>query len=116
MPRRPSLEISPQLSRVLIRNLTRLVSTGSVFLTLPLNLLFSKNILKLLEEFHKGLSFYHKQEWDKAIECFSRSNSFEEKYDGRKTNPSLVFIERSKDFKENPPVKDWDGVYALHSK
>jgi len=76
----------------------------------------NENISKLLEEFHKGLSFYHKQKWDKAIECFSKSNNFEEKYEGRKTNPSLVFIERSENFKENPPDKDWDGVYALHNK
>ena len=76
----------------------------------------NENISKLLKEFHKGLRFYQKQKWDKAIECFSKSNNFEEKYEGRKTNPSLVFIERSKDFKENPPAKDWDGVYALHSK
>ena len=54
------------------------------------------NIKKLLIEFHKGLDFYHNQEWDEAIKCFSRANNFEEKYDGRKTNPSLVFIERSK--------------------
>ena len=74
------------------------------------------NIKKLLIEFHKGLDFYHNQEWDKAIKCFSKANDFEEKYDGRKTNPSLVFIERSKKFKDNPPDKDWDGVYALESK
>ncbi|MBI65806.1 MAG: hypothetical protein CMG64_05905 [Candidatus Marinimicrobia bacterium] len=74
------------------------------------------NIKKLLAEFHKGLDFYHNQEWDEAIKCFSRANDFEEKYDGRKTNPSLVFIERSEKFKDNPPDKDWDGVYALESK
>jgi len=73
-------------------------------------------ISKLLKEFHKGLKFYHEQKWDQAIECFSKANKLEEVYDGRKTNPSLVFIERSKNFKDNLPGKDWDGVYALQSK
>ena len=76
----------------------------------------NKNISQLLSEFHKGLDFYKKQQWNKAIECFNKSNELEEKFDGRKTNPSLVFIERSEKFKKNPPDKDWNGVYALDSK
>ena len=75
-----------------------------------------ERISKLLEEFHKGLKCYYRQEWDKAIDWFNKSNNFEENIEERKINPSLVFIERSKEFKKNPPPKDWNGDYALGSK
>ena len=75
-----------------------------------------ENITTLLDLFHKGLDFYHKQDWDNAIKSFEESDKYEEKYTGRKTNPSQVFIKRSEQFKKNPPKKDWDGTYALDSK
>ena len=74
------------------------------------------NTNKLLDQFHEGLKYYYKQDWDKAINSFKKSNELEEKFEGRKTNPSLVFIERSKEFKNNPPPKNWSGDYALGSK
>ncbi len=37
-------------------------------------------------------------------------------FTGRKTNPSLVYIERCKEFKVNSPDENWDGVYNLKSK
>ena len=70
----------------------------------------------LLDLFHKGLGFYYKQDWENAIKYFKESDEYEEKYIGRKTTPSQVFIKRSKEFKKNPPAKDWDGTYALDSK
>ena len=71
---------------------------------------------KLLEHFHKGLEYYHNQKWDKAISSFEKANQYEKKIEGRKTNPSLVFIERTKIFKEQTLPADWDGVYSLVSK
>ena len=76
----------------------------------------SDNTKLLLDKFHEGLDFYHNQEWDKAIDCFTKSDKLEENFPGRKTNPSKVFIMRSKLFKESPPDKDWDGTFALDSK
>ena len=70
----------------------------------------------LLDLFHKGLAYYHNQDWDKAIETFVESDKHEEVYPGRKINPSQVFINRSKELKSSPPDKDWDGTYALGSK
>ena len=74
------------------------------------------NITTLLDLFHEGLDLYYKQDWDNAIKSFKKSDKYEEKYIGRKTNPSQVFIKRSEEFKKNPPGKDWDGTYALDSK
>jgi adenylate cyclase len=71
---------------------------------------------KLLEYFHKGLEYYHNQKWDKAISSFEKANQYEKKIEGRKTNPSLVFIERTKIFREQTLPADWDGVYSLVSK
>ena len=47
---------------------------------------------------------------------FNASDKLEEKFEGRKTNPSRVFVERSKEYIDHPPGKDWDGVYKLRSK
>ena len=52
----------------------------------------SDNTKLLLDKFHEGLDFYHNQEWDKAIDCFTKSDKLEEDFPGRKTNPSKVFI------------------------
>ena len=70
----------------------------------------------LLDLFHEGLGYYHNQEWDKAIKTFIKSDKHEEQFPGRKTNPSQVFINRSKQFKLSPPDGNWDGTYALNSK
>ncbi len=73
---------------------------------------------ELIKLFHEGKSLYFAMEWDKAIECFERSYKLEQ-YPDQKTNPSKVFIERCRRFKETPPVAKgakWDGVYKLTSK
>ena len=80
----------------------------------------SELLVSLKDEFHKGLEFYKNQQWDEAIEQFSRSIELEwqrwPELKGEKTNPSEVYIERCKEFKQNPPEKDWDGVYTLTAK
>jgi len=40
----------------------------------------------------------------------------ENMFPGRNTNPSTVYIDRCKALKENPPGKDWDGVWTLTAK
>ncbi len=76
----------------------------------------TEDIIKLLKYFHNGLECYHNQEWDKAISFFEKSNKYEDDIKSRKTNPSLVFIERSKRFKTEKLPANWDGVYSLDSK
>ena len=70
----------------------------------------------MLSIFHKGLEFYHSQDWDKALKFFNKSNAMEEDFPGRKTNPSKVFIERTNEYKQSPPGDNWDGVYELSHK
>lgn len=77
-------------------------------------------LIKLKEEFHKGLALYKNMQWDEAIAQFEVSLELEyERYPdlkGKKTNPSLVYIDRCKAYKDNPPPDDWGGVFVLTSK
>ena len=78
------------------------------------------NLMKLQELFHAGLAKYKNKEWDAAIELFNQSLECEyirfPDLKGKKTNPSLIYIDRCNQFKENPPPEDWDGVFTLTSK
>ena len=72
-----------------------------------------KNLLPLWDEAIKN---YYNQNWDKAIKLFNECEKYEEEYIGRPTNPSSLYIDRCKEFKQNPPDKDWDGSDKLKSK
>lgn len=71
---------------------------------------------KIVEVFGKGMKFYQGQKWDSAIKCFMESEGMEDHFISRNTTPSAVFIERCNHFKESPPEKDWDGVWAMTTK
>ena len=78
------------------------------------------DLVALKETFHKALKLYKDMDWDNAMKTFEESLELEYKrfpdLKGKKTNPSLVYLERCKDYKENPPPEDWDRVYTLTSK
>jgi len=71
---------------------------------------------KILPAYHEALDLYKNQEWEKAIEAFKASDSLEDMFSGRKTNPSRIYIPRCEHFMANPPGDDWDGVWTLTSK
>ena len=71
---------------------------------------------KILPAYHEALELYKNQEWEKAIEAFKASDSLEDMFSGRKTNPSRIYIPRCEHFMANPPGDDWDGVWTLTSK
>lgn len=54
-----------------------------------------------------ALELYYQQQWQAAIEAFSKL-----------ANPVLVelYIDRCHQFQQQPPGKDWDGVYTALSK
>ena len=72
--------------------------------------------LKLVQLFEKGLDKYYKKKWEDALTLFQKSEEMEEKFTSRNTNPSLIYIERCKIFIEDPPGKNWDGVWTMTSK
>ena len=72
--------------------------------------------MELIKMFEDGLDHYFQQKWDDAINLFKMAEEKEEKFKTRNTNPSAVFIERCNLFKDNPPGKEWDGVWTMTSK
>jgi len=65
----------------------------------------------LLEPYNSGISHYFNQEWDFAIQSFQEALSIDPN-DG----PSKLYLNRSKEYQQSPPPKDWDGVYRMTSK
>jgi adenylate cyclase len=79
----------------------------------------SELLVNLQETFGKGLIHYKNQQWDLAIEQFSKSLEMElERFPllKDKKNPSKIYIERCESFKEVPPPPNWDGVFTLTEK
>lgn len=74
------------------------------------------NTIEMLKLFHKGLELYNNQKWGEALNKFEASAVMEDEFPFRPTTPSKVYIIRCKHFKENPPDKDWDGIWKLTAK
>ncbi len=67
-------------------------------------------LTEIKELFEKGLEFYRQQEWASSEKCF---NECALKYNDL---PSVVFLDRIRHFKNNPPPVDWDGVFKMSVK
>ena len=66
---------------------------------------------KAIKLFAKGREFYVKRDFAEALKYFSAA------YEADPSDePSNVFIARCREFLENPPDEDWDGVYGMKSK
>jgi adenylate cyclase len=68
-----------------------------------------------LELFQEARALYTAQKWDEAIAKFEASAKALA-VDGAEDKMSLEFIERSKEFKINPPGADWDGAWVMLTK
>ena len=73
-------------------------------------------LINLIKNFEKGLDLYYQQEWDQAILQFKKADEMEDHFLSRNTTPSNVYIDRCSMYKDNPPGKDWDGVWIMTSK
>ena len=71
---------------------------------------------ELLNQFEKARQLYLKQDWDKAIEAFKKSDKLEDMSGERHTNPSRTYIKICTEFKDNTPGDNWDGVYTFKTK
>ena len=71
---------------------------------------------ELLNQFEKARQLYLKQDWDKAIEAFKKSDKLEDMSEERHTNPSRTYIKICTEFKDNTPGDNWDGVYTFKTK
>lgn len=71
----------------------------------------NEKIREILPIFNDGLKYYKMRKWAEAIGCFEKAHSINEN-DG----PSVTYFERCMLYENNPPVDDWDGVFAMTSK
>ncbi len=67
--------------------------------------------LQCVQTFESGLQLYREQHWDDAIKIFSTVLKM-----NQEDYASKVYIERCQEFTENPPGKEWDGVYVFKTK
>ncbi|HMB20552.1 MAG TPA: tetratricopeptide repeat protein [Spirochaetota bacterium] len=65
----------------------------------------------VLKYYNLGLTAYKQRKWDEAIKSFEMALNIDPK-DG----PSRVYLERSSQYRENPPADDWDGVFTMKTK
>ena len=68
-------------------------------------------IKEIIEIFEQGRKNYREQEWDKAKEYFQQCIKIKSD-DG----PSLAYIERIEEYKQQPKIEKWDGVYTFKTK
>ncbi len=64
-----------------------------------------------VELYSKGLHLYQKRQFKEALRFFKAILKLIP-HDG----PSNTYIQRCNYYIDNPPPKDWDGVYTLTSK
>jgi adenylate cyclase len=98
------------------RMLDRLIVKGKAHPITVYNLIAkkgdaTKEELKLIEWYEKGLHLYWDQQWDQAIEAFQKALAF-----SPGDPPSERFIQRCRDFKITPPPDGWLGEYIMTTK
>jgi class 3 adenylate cyclase len=70
----------------------------------------SEKLERMKKVFEEALALYRKQRWDAAAKGFA---ALAKDY---KDETSQIFLGRVAEFREDPPGKDWDGVFVRTSK
>lgn len=65
----------------------------------------------LIDNFEEGLMLYRASRWDEAIAAFQKALTVKPE-----DTASLLYIERCKNLKKNPPPSSWDGVFTMTKK
>jgi adenylate cyclase len=66
---------------------------------------------QIVNLFNEGFSLYHEQKFNEALDKFNEALSLDEE-DG----PSLLYVERTENYLQNPPPSNWDGVFTMTTK
>ncbi len=64
-----------------------------------------------VESFDEGLKIYKQAKWDEAAAVFQKVLEIRPG-----DPPSLLYIDRCRELKENPPPQPWDGVFTMTKK
>jgi class 3 adenylate cyclase len=70
----------------------------------------NEKLVKLKKFFESSLEYYRMQKWDMA------EKGFAELVKELKDETSKIFIDRIKEFRKDPPGKNWDGVFHRTTK
>ncbi|MDR0625483.1 MAG: adenylate/guanylate cyclase domain-containing protein [Holosporales bacterium] len=71
----------------------------------------TKEEVELCERFSHGFNLYLEHRWGEAIKQFEGlKEDFPQDY------PSEMYLQRCLAFKENPPRKNWDGIFVMTTK
>ncbi len=70
----------------------------------------NKKKREFIKHYEQGLEFYLTKKWEQALKSFQTCLKIYE------DSASKIFILRIKEFINNPPPKDWDGVWDIKSK
>jgi adenylate cyclase len=68
--------------------------------------------------FADAMEKYLRQDWDGAAAAFEQSAKLEPRQpeDDTTINPSLLYLTRCRLMRENPPAREWDGVFVMTEK
>ena len=64
---------------------------------------------QIVDDFEKAMEFYLQKDFLKASEIFNNLSLLDDK-------PSKVYLQRCKEYLQNPPEENWDGIYTLNEK
>jgi class 3 adenylate cyclase len=66
---------------------------------------------KIYQYYEEGLQYYFDQSWSKALDCFNEATIYHPN-----DAPSHLMLDRCLWYKDNPPSKEWDGVFNQTEK
>ncbi|MCD6051113.1 MAG: adenylate cyclase [Verrucomicrobia bacterium] len=69
------------------------------------------NMEAVLEMFGRGLTLYRRGDWDRALQLFEAAYEL-----NKEDRICLVYAERCRKLKAEPPREDWTGVWVLGEK
>lgn len=67
--------------------------------------------MAVVEAFHEGMDLYKAKNFSGALRAFEKALEIDPA-----DTPSLLYVDRCKEFKSNPPPRDWDGVFVMKTK
>ena len=69
------------------------------------------DLADLQGEYLRGLEAYKSRDWESAIRFFGKSAAMTET-----ESLSRLYLSRCEHFLDEPPSKDWDGVWTMTTK
>lgn len=69
------------------------------------------NLMEVLNYFKDGVTKYRRRQWKKAIDAFQEALHLNER-----DKISQIYIDRCRQYIENPPPEGWAGVWTMTSK